>query len=698
MWVDGLGDMSAIKGVFPFPKARSPEEDAWHKGAEYILASYSVVLTTYERCSHEHARLHSGRNDAVSRDQYTASPLMKLRWLRLMCDEGHELAATGKKSDTTEESAAVQASLFISAIPAERRWVMSGTPTVGGKDVAGLEQIQRLLGFLRHREYGVGVAGEKLWSKRVITPFKKCGVFNIGSKKAKKLDLALYDTVKTQVLRTLAPLMVRHVKADVALPPPIYLPMANLVLQPLDEETCFTCMNGHKLKKNARCPKGELCPWYAYGEQSWTRRTTEGVAQQIMDVMHPARQSFRHCKKQQQLQQQHQQLWGNGGTMASSDARMRAPKAVVFSEFQNDLDLVADKLIGTQGEEAVARHWGMYRSSALSTFRNGRTSYRCCPRCGYKNGSEVKYDVCDRRLVEVLLARHGPPFRLSLDYTTQRERLWPVETERIWVVEHYAASGGDAFALPPRTEATHWQDPLGRWWRLFEPGSDFRRPLGHLSHDMCDVWVDCSVPVQTDPCLPAPEWPQHNAHAGPAPAKGGPGDVCLPAKLKGWAKCGSWRGPVRIKHGVGQTSSTERYWGCPLPWEERGVPYHSGSAQNPGGAPILRGVASQVDQLDTFLLMLCHDGSHGEMGYIQPCSYCHTCIVLEWFCSHIACTGTAAGLDLSFVTHLFLVNQIADPAIQQQVVARAHRMGATGPVVVQTLRLWPKAHGSAKSS
>ena len=61
----------------------------------------------------------------------------------------------------------------------------------------------------------------------------------------------------------------------------------------------------------------------------------------------------------------------------------------------------------------------------------------------------------------------------------QRERLWPVEPERIWVREHYAAS--DALAPPPpRSAATHWQDPWGRWWRLWEPGSDFRRPLLHL--------------------------------------------------------------------------------------------------------------------------------------------------------------------------------------------------------------------------
>ena len=52
---------------------------------------------------------------------------MRLRWLRLVVDEGHEL---GKHE-------LEPANLFISSLPAERRWVMSGTPTVDGE--AGAE-------------------------------------------------------------------------------------------------------------------------------------------------------------------------------------------------------------------------------------------------------------------------------------------------------------------------------------------------------------------------------------------------------------------------------------------------------------------------------------------------------------------------------------------------------------------------------
>ena len=61
-------------------------------------------------------------------------------------------------------------------------------------------------------------------------------------------------------------------------------------------------------------------------------------------------------------------------------------------------------------------------------------------------------------------------------------------------------------------------------------------------------------------------------------------------------------------------------------------------------------------ELDSFVLMLCQDGS--------------------------------VGLDLSFVTHLFILNPILDAALERQVVSRAHRMGATGPVIVETVLLW----------
>jgi len=45
----------------------------------------------------------------------------------------------------------------------------------------------------------------------------------------------------------------------------------------------------------------------------------------------------------------------------------------------------------------------------------------------------------------------------------------------------------------------------------------------------------------------------------------------------------------------------------------------------------------------------------------------------------------SVGLDLSFVTHIFFLDSIYDKSLEAQVVARAYRMGATGPVFVEQL-------------
>eukprot|EP00249_Psilotum_nudum_P017494 c26350_g1_i1 orf=79-4755(+) len=57
-------------------------------------------------------------------------------------------------------------------------------------------------------------------------------------------------------------------------------------------------------------------------------------------------------------------------------------------------------------------------------------------------------------------------------------------------------------------------------------------------------------------------------------------------------------------------------------------------------------------------------------------------------CTVLLMDGSAAlGLDLSFVTHVFLMEPIWDRSMEEQVVSRAHRMGATRPVLVETLAM-----------
>ena len=54
------------------------------------------------------------------------------------------------------------------------------------------------------------------------------------------------------------------------------------------------------------------------------------------------------------------------------------------------------------------------------------------------------------------------------------------------------------------------------------------------------------------------------------------------------------------------------------------------------------------------------------------------------------------GLDLSFVTHMFLLEPIDDAALLEQVTSRAHRLGATGPVTIDTINVWQKTDSAMK--
>ncbi|CAA0807019.1 F-box protein [Striga hermonthica] len=57
-------------------------------------------------------------------------------------------------------------------------------------------------------------------------------------------------------------------------------------------------------------------------------------------------------------------------------------------------------------------------------------------------------------------------------------------------------------------------------------------------------------------------------------------------------------------------------------------------------------------------------------------------------CMVLLMDGSAAlGLDLSFVTHVYLMEPIWDKSMEEQVISRAHRMGASRPIHVETLAM-----------
>ncbi|KAK1292171.1 F-box protein [Acorus calamus] len=73
--------------------------------------------------------------------------------------------------------------------------------------------------------------------------------------------------------------------------------------------------------------------------------------------------------------------------------------------------------------------------------------------------------------------------------------------------------------------------------------------------------------------------------------------------------------------------------------------------------------------------------SNKKMKSLMTFQYDDNCIALLM-------DGSAAlGLDLSFVGHVFLMEPIWDRSMEEQVISRAHRMGATRPIHVETLAM-----------
>ena len=150
------------------------------------------VITTFERCESlqagRYARGQWSKSDPFGYCSNSSEPhvqalkvFLSVRWQRLVVDEGHDLASTINSTNNAasgrkrrQNSLLTQPRLateLISEISAEKRWVMSGTPTSGTQTAEALLQLQRLLAFLRHPMYGPGVARQLQWQEKIAQPF-----------------------------------------------------------------------------------------------------------------------------------------------------------------------------------------------------------------------------------------------------------------------------------------------------------------------------------------------------------------------------------------------------------------------------------------------------------------------------------------------------------------------------------------------
>lgn len=141
------------------------------------LATYDVVITSLERLGREwkYNRPMSALEERAP-ERYgfedqprfvdgsirgEMSPLLRVHWVRIVVDEGHKLGGTSENSQMR------MARIF----SAEKRWVMTGTPTPNTMQSADLRHMHGLLVFLKDAPYGD--PDGKAWLKAVAKPFEK---------------------------------------------------------------------------------------------------------------------------------------------------------------------------------------------------------------------------------------------------------------------------------------------------------------------------------------------------------------------------------------------------------------------------------------------------------------------------------------------------------------------------------------------
>eukprot|EP00644_Phytophthora_capsici_P005931 jgi/Phyca11/98467/e_gw1.2.275.1 len=142
------------------------------------LAEFDVVIVSFSRMTKEW-RLHRpasgieknrtvkyGFEDQPARYMDGApigdvSPLLLVHWLRIVVDEGHKL---GSRAPT-------QLMQMSRLLCAERRWVMTGTPSPNTLQSTDLQYIHGLLVFLRNLPYGRPDGHS--WAKAIALPFEK---------------------------------------------------------------------------------------------------------------------------------------------------------------------------------------------------------------------------------------------------------------------------------------------------------------------------------------------------------------------------------------------------------------------------------------------------------------------------------------------------------------------------------------------
>ncbi|KAL0025980.1 hypothetical protein WJX77_010392 [Trebouxia sp. C0004] len=166
----------------------------WGNGREWPLHElawgHDLVITTFTRLSADWSH------------HPTTSPLKQVHWLRVILDEGHMLGASLAITNKLQMACALRA---------DRRWVMSGTPTPS-TPTSHVAHLQPLLAFLQQQPYGTH---RKTWEDAVQKPFE-----------------ARQRAGRERLMTLLSRIMIRAAKSDLVTIPPCHHKVTRLDFAP----------------------------------------------------------------------------------------------------------------------------------------------------------------------------------------------------------------------------------------------------------------------------------------------------------------------------------------------------------------------------------------------------------------------------------------------------------------------------------
>jgi SNF2-related domain len=644
VYIDGIGDIVDARMPLTSTTFNRPAPLPWD------LSQYHIVISCFSRCEAEYNRLvdsgHLAEHDeerqedkvsngrkrsrhASSKKKRTSSrkrlrpgaptavqgsdsaltSLVSVRWLRLIVDEGHELGTHEAANGVTR---------FIHEIAAERRWVMSGTPTTGNEDdqdftARALDQLQRLLVFLRHPVYGDLPSPGNETSRCTGTTDNARGKSHLERKRQAKQQWDIM--IKSPFLRKqmdgrqkleeiLKTIMVMHRKEDIHLPKPIFLQADVDVPLPLDIQLKI---------RNCGSPRLGIAMLDEYlHSDTYQSLVDKAQAEYIIT----------------KLQQEKKALVESGGPLSEnptlhqqefvSTKDHRPIKAVVYSADSNILLSVTDQLYRKLSTENIAELYG--NSSVgdlgreLSRFRNGIKEQRICPVCHRSNDLDQSQGTqCRHILLEVVAEASsvgdGQPRRFLIESERIRNTL-NVPLNRM---------GGEEMSA-------YYQNQ--KFWQVGDVVEiDIRNPHPVLVPRQNEETWEYYGSTRCRDLASADNYMGTDWYFGPLPETRPRDDGADPhvvvVQLMKWQRCGKYHNHTRWYKG-----------------------------------PRLADAEIETIKEDVFILSLD--------------------------------ANLATGLDLSFVTHMFLLEAIDDAAMLEQVTSRANRLGATGPVVIDTVNAFYK--------